>query len=72
MHGDAGLASGTGPPGAGLNFSRPRIVQRWRVSSSTSLEYSLNVGYPVMRTADWSLAIVSGFHMWYSPSRRHW
>ena len=25
-----------------------------------------------MRTACWSLATVSGFHMWYSPSRRHW
>ena len=56
--------------GSSLNASSPRSVARRAASSSISFEYSSNVSAPPWRTACWSSAIDSGFHMWCSPSRR--
>src|SRR5207253_6798596 len=54
-----------------LKLSRPRRVQRFLASSLTSLVNSLKVAKLLMRVECWSLATVSGFHMWYSAPFRH-
>ena len=55
-----------------LNFISPRSVARREASSLTSAAYSLyfSAPLPFARTECCSSAIVSGFHMWCSPSRR--
>ena len=66
-------SSGTGSRSS-RNFSSPRSVARRAASSLTSarvLVVLLLRRAVRPRTACWSSAIVSGFHMWCSPSRRH-
>ena len=48
------------------------MVQRRRLSESTWLVNSLNVFGSLRRVAFCTMAIESGFHMWYSPLWRHW
>ena len=71
------LAGSTSSSGTGSRsvrkVSRPRSVARRAASSLTSSAYSsyFSCAAPLRpRTACWSSAIVSGFHMWCSPSRR--
>ena len=64
-------SSGTGAS-ASLKSSRPRMVHSCRLRLSMWLANCSNVAKSSDLTECWSFALVYGFHMWYSPSRRHW
>ena len=70
----AGSTSSSGmPPSASLaELAAARgACSRRTASSLTAFAYASYVSHFSLRTASCSSAIVSGFHWWCSPSRRH-